>query len=47
MVEPGRLGVLVVNRNTEFAPVKNVNVPEQTSFGFSKGPLADTPAYAC
>ena len=37
-VEEGKLGVLTVDRNTEFAPVKNADGPNE--------PLPDTPAYA-
>ena len=38
-VEPGRLGILLVDRETEFAPVKNANVD-------SIVPAPDTPAWA-
>ena len=38
MVEQGRLGVLTVDRETEFAPVKNADGPAE--------PLPDTPAMA-
>lgn len=40
MVEQGKLGVLSVSRDQEFAPVKNANGPDSTE------PLPDTPAYA-
>ena len=36
-VEPGKLGVLTVDRDTEFAPVKNADGENQV--------LPDTPAY--
>lgn len=39
MVEQGKLGVLQVDRDSEFAPVKNAN-------GSGPQPLPDTPAYA-
>jgi len=39
MVQLGKLGVLQVNRDTEFAPVKNAN-------GQGPQPLPDTPDYA-
>ena len=38
MVAQGRLGVMMVDRNTEFAPVKNADGPDE--------PLPDTPAFA-
>ena len=38
MVEEGKLGVMMVDRNTEFAPVKNADGPDE--------PLPDTPAFA-
>ena len=38
MVEQGKLGVMMVDRNTEFAPVKNADGPDE--------PLPDTPAFA-
>lgn len=38
MVDSGRLGVLEVDRATEFAPVKNANGPE------SEAPVSDSPA---
>ena len=33
MVEPGKLGVLMVDRHTEFAPVKDADGPETDSYG--------------
>ena len=39
-VPDGKLGVLVVDRDSEFAPVKNADGPD------SSNPLPDTPAYA-
>lgn len=46
MVEQGQLGVLVVDRESEFAPVKDANGPALTSFGYPAEPLPDTPDYA-
>jgi len=46
MVDQGKLGVLVVNRESEFAPVKNADGPTTTTFGYSAEPLPDTPSYA-
>lgn len=45
-VDQGRLGVLLVDRATEFAPVKEKNGPEKTTFGYDADPLPDTPAWA-
>jgi len=39
-VEDGRLGVLIVDRNSEFAPVKNADGPNPSQ------PAPDTPAMA-
>jgi UDP-N-acetylglucosamine/UDP-N-acetylgalactosamine diphosphorylase len=46
MVQQGKLGVLMVDRQTEFAPVKEANGPEKTSYGYDADPLPDTPEYA-
>ena len=40
-VPEGKLGVLMVNRDTEFAPVKN-----KDAFSENNEPLPDTPSYA-
>ena len=46
MVEQGKLGVLMVDRQTEFAPVKEANGPKKTTFGYDAEPLPDTPDWA-
>ena len=46
MVEQGKLGVLEVSRDTEFAPVKNADGPKTTKDGEPAEPLPDTPSYA-
>lgn len=46
MVDQGKLGVLMVDRQTEFAPVKEKNGPTKTSFGYDAEPLPDTPDWA-
>ena len=46
MIEEGKLGVLMVDRNTEFAPVKDKDGPEKTSYGYDAEPLPDTPTWA-
>jgi len=33
MVDIGKLGILMVDRDSEFAPVKNADGPARTSFG--------------
>ena len=45
-VERGKLGVILVDRETEFAPVKEKNGPEKTYFGYDAEPLPDTPNWA-
>ena len=45
-VEIDKLGVLIVDRATEFAPVKDANGPEKTFFGYDAEPLPDTPNWA-
>lgn len=40
MVDQGKLGVLMVDRSTEFAPVKNADANSNDE------PLPDTPAFA-
>ena len=46
MVEQGKLGVLEVSRDTEFAPVKNADGPKTTKEGEPAEPLPDTPSFA-
>jgi len=46
MVDEGKLGILMVDRDSEFAPVKNADGPVMTSFNYAAEPLPDTPAYA-
>ena len=46
MVDQGKLGVLVVDRDTEFAPVKNADGPTVTEDFEIAEPLPDTPAMA-
>ena len=46
MVDQGKLGVLMVDRETEFAPVKDKDGPRKTTFGYDAEPLPDTPAFA-
>jgi len=46
MVDQGKLGVLLVDRETEFSPVKEANGPTQTTFGYPAEPLPDTPDFA-
>lgn len=45
-MERGKLGVLLVDRATEFGPVKEQNGPEKTYFGYDIEPLPDTPNMA-
>eukprot|EP00353_Schmidingerella_taraikaensis_P004996 CAMPEP_0185583300 /NCGR_PEP_ID=MMETSP0434-20130131/21434_1 /TAXON_ID=626734 ORGANISM="Favella taraikaensis, Strain Fe Narragansett Bay" /NCGR_SAMPLE_ID=MMETSP0434 /ASSEMBLY_ACC=CAM_ASM_000379 /LENGTH=298 /DNA_ID=CAMNT_0028202333 /DNA_START=786 /DNA_END=1682 /DNA_ORIENTATION=+ len=45
-VDQGRLGVLLVDRATEFAPIKEKDGPEKTTFGYDAEPVPDTPAWA-
>ena len=44
-VEIGKLGVLIVDRETEFAPVKEADGPGKSSLGYDTEPLPDTPAW--
>ena len=36
----------MVDRQTEFAPVKDADGPKLTTFGYEAQPLPDTPAFA-
>lgn len=46
MVDQGKLGILMVDRETEFSPVKDADGPNFTSQGYEAEPLPDTPAFA-
>ena len=46
MIEEGKLGILMVDRATEFAPVKEGDGPKTTAFGYEAEPLPDTPSFS-
>ena len=46
LVDQGKLGVLMVDRETEFSPVKDADGPVSTTYGYAAEPLPDTPAFA-
>ena len=45
-IQQGKLAVLTVDRDSEFAPVKDKDGPTTTSYGYPAAPLPDTPAFA-
>ena len=45
-VDDGKLGVLMVDRQSEFAAIRDKNGPEKTFFGYDAEPLPFTSNYA-